>query len=46
MDTDANSFSIGYVLSQVQEEKERGIAQGSRVQSKQEQNYCVTSREM
>ena len=46
MDTDASNYSIGAVLSQVQDGQERVIAYGSRSLSKEERRYCVTRKEM
>ena len=46
LDTDASAKTIGCVLSQVQDGKERVIAYGSRTLSRTEQNYCVTDREL
>jgi transposase InsO family protein len=46
LDTDASGVSIGAVLSQEQEGKERVIAYGSRVLSRAERNYCVTRQEL
>lgn len=46
LDTDASSFAIGSVLSQVQNGKERVIAYGSSTLDKPERNYCVTRRNM
>ena len=46
VDTDASLHSIGAVLSQIQNGKERVIAYGSKVLSKQERNYCTTRREL
>lgn len=46
LDTDASAYAIGAVLSQVQDNKERVIAYGSRCLDKAERNYCVTRREM
>ena len=46
LDTDASGSSLGAVLSQVQEGRERVVAFGSRVLSKTEKNYCVTRREL
>ena len=43
--TDSSSFSIGAVLSQVQDNVERVVAFGSRTLSKAEQNYSTTERE-
>ena len=46
LDTDASSYAIGGVLSQVQVGHERVIAYASRTLEKAEQNYCVTRKEM
>ncbi|MCG8109893.1 MAG: hypothetical protein JAZ10_03920, partial [Candidatus Thiodiazotropha endolucinida] len=46
LDTDASSYAIGGVLSQIQEGEERVIAYASRTLEKSEQNYCVTRKEM
>ena len=47
LDTDASDTGIGAVLSQVDDQgNERVIAYGSRLPSKPEQCYCVTSREL
>ena len=46
LDTDASDFSIGAVLSQEQDGKERVIAYGSRTMLKAERNYCVTDKEL
>jgi len=46
LDTDASNFSIGAVLSQIQEGEERVIAYASKALSRSERNYCVTRREM
>ena len=46
LDTDASGKTIGCVLSQVQDGKEKVIAYGSRALSRQECNYCVTDREL
>ena len=46
LDTDASSFAIGAVLSQIQGGKERAIAYASRTLEKSEENYCVTRKEM
>ena len=46
LDTDASNFSIGAVLSQVQDGEERVLAFGSKSLSKSERRYCVTRREM
>ena len=46
LDTDASGTTIGCVLSQVQDGKEKVITYGSRTQSRTERNYCVTDREL
>ena len=46
LDTDASSFGIGAVLSQIQDDQERVIAYFSKSLSKAERNYCVTRREL
>ncbi len=46
LDTDASEHSIGAVLSQVQEGRERVVAYGSRTLNRAERNYCVTDREL
>jgi transposase InsO family protein len=46
LDTDACAISIGAVLSQVQDGRERVIAYGSKSLCKAEKNYCVTDREL
>ncbi len=46
LDTDASEHSIGAVLSQLQDGRERVIAYGSRTLNKAERNYCVTDREL
>ena len=46
LDTDASAFSIGGVLSQVQDDEERVIAYGSKALSKPERNYRVMRREL
>ena len=46
LDTDACDFSIGAVLSQIQDGRERVIGYASRTLSKTERNYCVTDREL
>jgi len=46
LDTDASNFSIGAVLSHMQDGEERVIAYASKALSRSERNYCVTRREM
>jgi len=46
LDTDASNFTIGAVLSQMQDGEERVIAYASKALSRSERNYCVTHREM
>ena len=46
LDTDASGVGIGAVSSQKQDDKERVVACYSRVLTKSERNYCVTSREL
>ena len=46
LDTDACDVSIGAVLSQFQDGRERVIAYASRVLNKTQRNYCVTDREL
>ena len=46
LDTDASESSIGAVLSQVQGGLERVIAYAGRKLSRNEQNYCVTRKEL
>ena len=46
LDTDASKQSIGAVLSQKQEGKEKIIAYASRAYSRAEQNYCTTRKEL
>jgi len=46
LDTDASLYSIGAVLSQVQDGVERPVAYASRKLSRAESNYCVTRREL
>ena len=46
LDTDASGKTIGCVLSQAQDGKEKVIAYGSRALSRQERKYCVTDREL
>ncbi|MES9883150.1 MAG: reverse transcriptase domain-containing protein, partial [Sedimenticola sp.] len=46
LDTDASSYAIGSVLSQVQDSHERVIAYYSQTLNKPERNYCITRREL
>ena len=46
LDTDASGTTVGCVLSQEQDGKEKVIAYGSKALSRQERNYCVTDREL
>ena len=46
LDTDASDVSIGAVLSQVQDGRERVIAYASRVLSLAQSRYCITRREL
>ena len=46
LDTDASDTSIGAVLSQVHEGKERVVCYGSRSLTKSERKYCVTRKEL
>ena len=46
LDTDACDVGIGGVLSQVQGDRERVVAYGSRSLNKSERNYCVTDKEL
>ena len=46
LDTDASQFSIGSVLSQVQEGTEKVIAYGGRTLNVNEINYCATRKEL
>ncbi|KAK3093372.1 hypothetical protein FSP39_014695 [Pinctada imbricata] len=46
LDCDASGESIGAVLSQIIEGKERVISYGSRALSKAEKNYCITDKEL
>ena len=46
LDTDACDISLGAVLSQIQEGRERVIGYASRTLSSTERNYCVTDKEL
>ncbi|XP_033728208.1 uncharacterized protein LOC117317503 [Pecten maximus] len=46
LDTDASSFGIGAVLSQVQDGEERVLSYASRTLNTAQQNYCTTKREL
>ena len=46
LDTDASNVGIGGVLSQVQDNKEKVIAYGSKKLDKQQQRYSVARREL
>ena len=46
LDTDANGWAIGAVLSQVQDSEERIVSYGSRLYSKAEEHYCTTRKEL
>ena len=46
LDTDASDNTIGAVLSQKHNEKERVVSYGSRTLSKAERGYSVTRKEM
>lgn len=46
LDTDASNDSIGAVLSQIQNRKEKVIAYASRTFTSAENNYCVTRKEL
>ena len=46
LDKDASDKTIGAILSQVQEGRERVIAFGSHMLNRAERNYCVTDREL
>ena len=46
VDTDASAFSVGGVLSQIQNGHERVIAYMSKSMNQHEQNYCTTRKEL
>ena len=46
LDTDASGFSVGAVLSQIQDGEERVIAYASKTLCPSRQRYCVTYREL
>jgi hypothetical protein len=46
LDTDACDVSIGCVLSQIQDGREKVISYASRALNKAEKNYCVTDKEL
>ena len=46
LDTDASSYTIGAILSQIQEGQERVVAYYSRTLNRAEQQYCVTRKEL
>ena len=46
LDTDAAEGSIGCVLSQLQDGQERVVAYAGRTLNRNEQNYCVTRKEL
>ena len=46
LDTDASDASIGAILSQVHDGKERVVCYGSRSLTKSERKYCVTRKEL
>ena len=46
LDTDASSFALGAVLSQIQNGEEVVLGYYSKSFSKPERNYCVTRREL
>ena len=46
LDTDASNHSLGAVLSQEHEGKERVVCYDSKLLSKEEQSYCVTRKEL
>ena len=46
LDTDASDHSVGAVLSQVQDDRERVIAYMSKAMNIHERSYCVTRKEL
>ena len=46
LDTDASNYSIGAVLSQIQDGHERVICYGSYVLTPEQRKYCVTRKEL
>ena len=46
LDCDASGTSVGAVLSQIQNDKEKPIAFGSKTLNVAERNYCTTKREL
>ena len=46
LDTDTSNFAIGAVLSQIQDNKERGISYGSFSLTPQQRRYCTTRKEL
>ena len=46
LDTDASNYTMGAVLSQVQNGEERVIAYASQTLSHTQQNYCTTKKEL
>ncbi len=46
LDTDGSHYSIGAVLSQIQNGEEKVLTYYSQVMSKEERNYCVTRKEL
>ena len=46
LDTDASCDSIGAVLSQIQDGKERVIAYASKAMTKTQRKYCITRKEL
>ena len=46
LDTDASEYSVGAVLSQIQNEQERDIAYMSKTMNVYERAYCVTRKEL